>query len=61
MTHADWAALAEAAPGVELHAIDDELVPLRLRKAPDEVDAIGRACALTDACFAHVVEWAGPG
>ena len=29
VSHADWAALAEAAPGVELHAIDDELVPLR--------------------------------
>lgn len=61
MPHADWAALAEAAPGVELHAIDDELVPLRLLKAPDEVEAIRRACALTDACFAHIVEWARPG
>jgi Xaa-Pro aminopeptidase len=59
--HATWAALAEAAPGVELHAIDDELAPLRVRKAPDEVEAIGRACALTDACFAHLVEWIRPG
>ena len=55
VTHADWAALAEAAPGVELHAIDDELVPLRILKTPEEVDAIGRACALTDACFDHLV------
>jgi Xaa-Pro aminopeptidase len=61
MSHADWAALSEAAPGIELHAIDNELVPLRLIKEPGEVDAIRRACALTDACFAHIVEWAAPG
>lgn len=59
--HASWSALAEAAPGVELHAIDDELVPLRIHKTADEVDAIGRACALTDRCFAHLVEWIRPG
>ena len=59
--HAAWAALAAAAPGVELHAIDDELAPLRLRKTPEEVDAIGRACALGDACFAHMAEWIRPG
>ncbi len=57
VTHADWASLAEAAPGVELHAVDDELVPLRVRKTREEVDAIARACALTDACFAHLVEF----
>ena len=57
VSHADWAALAEAAPGVELHAIDDELVPLRIRKTPDEVDAIARACALTDACLEHIIGW----
>jgi Xaa-Pro aminopeptidase len=61
VTHADWAGLAQAAPGVELHAMDDELAPLRLRKTADEVEAIARACALTDACFAHVVEFASPG
>jgi Xaa-Pro aminopeptidase len=60
VTHADWAALAEAAPGVELHAIDDELVPLRIHKTADEVDAIGRACALTDGCFAHLIEFVQP-
>jgi Xaa-Pro aminopeptidase len=61
VSHADWAALAEAAPGVELHAIDDELVPLRIRKTSEEIEAIGRACALTDACFAHLVEYVRPG
>jgi Xaa-Pro aminopeptidase len=61
VSHADWAALAEAAPGVELHAVDDELVPLRIRKGPDEVEAIARACALADACFDHLVAWLSPG
>jgi Xaa-Pro aminopeptidase len=59
--HADWTGLAEAAPGVELHAVDEELVPLRVRKSPDEVDAISRACALTDACFAHLLDTVRPG
>ena len=57
VTHADWSALAAAAPGVELHAMDEEIAPLRLSKTDDEVEAIGRACALTDACFAHLVEF----
>lgn len=61
VSHADWAALAEAAPGVELHAVDAELVPLRVHKTPDEVAAIERACTLGDACFAHLVEWIRPG
>lgn len=61
VSHADWAALAAAAPGVELHAMDEELVPLRIRKTAEEVDAIGRACALTDACFDHLVDWIRPG
>lgn len=59
--HAAWAALAEVAPGVELHAADAQLAPLRLLKSPEEVEAIGRACALADACFAHLVEWITPG
>ena len=61
VSHADWSALAEAAPGVELHAIDDELVPLRIIKTPDEVDAIAQACALTDACFEHLGGFVRPG
>ena len=55
VTHADWTALAAAAPGVEQHAIDEELVPLRVLKSRDEVEAITRACALTDACFEHLI------
>lgn len=61
VTHADWSALAAAAPGTELHAIDDELVPLRIHKTAEEIDAIARACAMGDACFAHVAEVARVG
>ncbi|MDQ4035690.1 MAG: Xaa-Pro peptidase family protein [Chloroflexota bacterium] len=61
VSHAEWSALAGAAPGVELHAIDDELVPLRLVKSAEEIDAIGRACALTDACYEHLVGFVGRG
>ena len=61
VSHADWSALAEAAPGVELHAVDDELVPLRIIKTEDEIDAIAQACALTDACFEHLEGFVRPG
>ena len=61
MTHADWTSLAAAAPGVELHAMDDELAPMRLIKTDDELEAIGRACALADEGFAHLLDFVKPG
>jgi Xaa-Pro aminopeptidase len=61
MTHGDWTSLAAAAPGLELHAMDDELVPLRLVKTDDEVAAIGRACALADDALAHLLAFVKPG
>ncbi len=61
VSHADWAALAEVAPGVELHAVDDELVPMRIHKTSVEVAAIERACSLTDACFDHLVSFVQAG
>jgi Xaa-Pro aminopeptidase len=61
VSHAAWSALGEAAPGLELHAIDEELAQIRLVKASHEVDAIRRACALTDACFEHLLDWVRPG
>jgi Xaa-Pro aminopeptidase len=61
LTHADWSALAAAAPGVELHAMDDEIAPLRSIKTDAEIEAIGRACALTDACFEHLVSFVRAG
>ena len=55
VSHAEWTALTEAAPGVELEPLDDALAELRLRKEPAELAALERACSLTDACFAHLL------
>jgi Xaa-Pro aminopeptidase len=60
VSHAVWQALASELPGVDLVAIDAELRPMRIRKEPAELDAIGRACAIGDACFAHLLEVARP-
>jgi Xaa-Pro aminopeptidase len=59
LSHADWAALADA--GLQLTAVDDALEELRLVKDEAEVAAIERACRLTDACFAHLLGWLRPG
>jgi Xaa-Pro aminopeptidase len=57
--HADWAAVAAA--GLELLAADDAFRRLRLLKDADEVAAIRRAGALTEECFAHLLDWLRPG
>jgi Xaa-Pro aminopeptidase len=60
LTHADWSALTDATPA-ELVAIDAPLNALRLRKDGGEVEALGRAAALTDQCFSHLCGWLRPG
>lgn len=59
MTHAEWASLEAA--GLELVPVDEELEALRLVKDADEIAAIERACALTDRCFAHLLDTVRPG
>jgi Xaa-Pro aminopeptidase len=59
LSHADWSALSDA--GLDITALDEALQDLRLVKDPDEVAAVERACRLTDACFAHLLEWLRPG
>jgi Xaa-Pro aminopeptidase len=59
LSHADWAALETA--GLTLVPADEELTRLRLRKDPGELDAVRRACALTDACFDHLLGFVRPG
>jgi len=59
MPHADWAAVE--ADGLELLPADDVLCQLRVIKDADEVAAISRAGVLTEACFAHLLEWLRPG
>jgi Xaa-Pro aminopeptidase len=57
--HADWTAVE--ADGLELAPADDAFRRLRLVKDADEVAAIGRAGALTEACFGHLLGWLRPG
>lgn len=59
LSHADWAALEAA--GLELVAVDEPMAALRLVKDAGELAALQRACALTDACFEHLVASVRPG
>ncbi len=61
VSHADWSALAAAADGCELVPVDEPLNALRVVKDEAELDALQRACAASDACFAHLVGRVGAG
>ncbi|MDQ6683064.1 MAG: Xaa-Pro peptidase family protein [Chloroflexota bacterium] len=61
LVHARWAALAESAPGTELHAIDAELAELRIVKEPAEVAAIEAACQLGDQALVYLLDRIRPG
>jgi Xaa-Pro aminopeptidase len=61
LSHATWLAVAAALDGVTLDTIDGELTALREIKDAGEVAALERACALTDACFDHLLETLRPG
>ena len=57
LTHASWMALSGALGSAELIPVDAELERLRRIKDHAEMESLGRACALTDACFAHLCAW----
>jgi Xaa-Pro aminopeptidase len=59
LTHAEWSALESA--GLELMAADGAVDGLRVVKDADEVAAVRRACALTEACFDHLLDYLRPG
>jgi Xaa-Pro aminopeptidase len=59
LSHADWADITDR--GLELLPVDEPMRDLRIRKDADEVAAIQRACALTDACFEHLLGFVEPG
>jgi Xaa-Pro aminopeptidase len=61
LSHAHWQALADAAPDVTLVPADGPMQRLRLLKDSREIVALERACALTDACFAHLLDTVRPG
>ena len=61
ISHRDASRIAEAAPGLELIHADRLLARLRIVKTAAEVAAIGRAAALGDAAFDHLLTWIVPG
>jgi Xaa-Pro aminopeptidase len=61
LSHATWRSLEAGLDGVELVPVDAELERLRWVKDDDEINALERACALTDACFVHLCEQIGVG
>lgn len=61
VTYATYQEWSSAFAPVELTPIKDIVGPLRMIKTADEIDAIKRACRLTDACFDHVRRLIQPG
>jgi Xaa-Pro aminopeptidase len=53
--------LQEAAGGLELVDLDDGVEALRAVKDDEEIEALRRACAITDEVFAQVVDQITPG
>jgi Xaa-Pro aminopeptidase len=54
-------AFRAALPAAEQSLAGAVIAPLRMRKAPDEVAALGRAGAAIDRVHARMVEWLRPG
>jgi len=55
LSYADWVGIQHASPATELVPFDEPLRVMRIVKDPAEQAAIARACALTDACFDHLL------
>jgi len=61
VVYADAVGLLEHLPGLAVHAAEGLFVDLRLRKAPDEIDRLRRAQAITGDCFTHIAKTIRPG
>jgi Xaa-Pro aminopeptidase len=61
VTYANYESWKRAFAPVELLPAKDLVGPLRLIKTAEEIEAIKRACRLTDACFEHVLRMIQPG
>lgn len=60
VTYAQFGKIEEKS-GLELTSAPDLFGELRMVKSPDEVAAIRKACAITDACFGHLTRLIQPG
>ncbi len=61
VSHATWAAIAEAAPETVLLPVDAAFGELRIIKDPAEQAALARACDLADRCYQHLLTRLRPG
>lgn len=61
LSHAAYREWRKALSGIRLVALPGLAGRLRMRKDPDEVEAIARAARLTDACFAEWLAGVRPG
>jgi len=59
LSHTDWVGIEAA--GLELVPVDEPLEVLRMVKDAGELEAIERACVLTDAAFAYLTSTIRPG
>lgn len=56
-----WQKWTSSMPSIEWKPVTDVVEPLRMIKTEEEIDAIRRACALTDAALSHVERMIQPG
>lgn len=61
LSHAAWERIRGSAPAAGLVPVDQDLARLRILKDDDELAALSRACALTDACFEQLLPMIRPG
>ena len=61
VTYATYEAWKSTFAGVVLSGAPDLIGTLRMVKSPEEIANIREACAVTDACFAHVQRMIQPG
>jgi Xaa-Pro dipeptidase len=53
--------LASIDPALKLHPMERDLIAIRARKAPDEIDAMRRAIAISEAALAQLMREVRPG
>jgi Xaa-Pro aminopeptidase len=61
VSHATWAQLAEAAPGIELVPVEGWIEADRAIKEPAEIERIAAACAVADRALAALLPSIRPG
>lgn len=61
MRVSEWLAFQRIAPDLQVQAVERELIRIRSRKNPDEIEAMRRAVKISEAALARLTEWVRPG